>query len=286
MRLGLALIAMISAACGIDTAEPIAGDPGGGGGGDSAGDPTSGDPGTGSGPVTEVSGHITASATWSDTVHVTGALTIDPGVTVTVAPGATIDVASGANVPITVQGTLAIQGTKASKVVVRTAISGEFWYGFAVPSGGQLTASYLVEIGGGLVISGTGRVTLVDSQLSHAPRDLLTMVGGTLDMTYSAIGVEPGQKDTTHCDMHVSGAVTITATHSNFSTAAYGLMLYSASLADFRYTNWFGNTIDIAVSPPVAADLSNSYFAKGAPSLAGLKLDNPAGGRIADAGVR
>jgi hypothetical protein len=54
----------------------------------------------------------------------------------------------------------------------------------------------------GTTISGTGKVTLVDRQMSHAPGDFLVMAGGTLHMTYSAIGLEPGQRDSTHCNMH------------------------------------------------------------------------------------
>src|SRR5262249_13027478 len=91
MKLALALIAMISAGCGIDTAAPRPGGPGGiggGGGGGSggggsntggSGDPGTtddGDPGDGTGPVTSVSGHITANAKWVDVVHVVGDVTI------------------------------------------------------------------------------------------------------------------------------------------------------------------------------------------------------------------
>jgi hypothetical protein len=279
MRLGLTLIAMISVGCGIDTAAPDPGDNGVGAGGMPI-DPGPSDPGEGTGPVTEVSGHITASTTWSNTIHATDLVTVNAGVTLTVAAGTTVDLSTGLNV----LGTLVLQGTHDSKVVFRPA--GSTGFNVTVPQGGMLTASYLVQTGGSLMISGTGKVSLVDTQLSHASGDLLVMSGGTLDMTYSAIGLEPGDKDTTHCDMHVSGPVSITAEHSNFATAAYGLMLYSASLADFRHTNWFGNAIDVAISPPVAADFSYSYFAKGAPNQGGLTVDNMATMRLPDAGVR
>lgn len=287
MRLGLALIAMISVACGIDTAAPRGGGDGTGtgSGSDPGGNPGSGDPGEGSGPVTEVSGHIAASTTWRDTIHVVGSVVIDPGVTLTVVAGTTVDVSAGAG--ISVFGTLDIEGIRASKAVFRAATT-DNWPGFAVPSGGVMTASYLVAVGGGIAISETGSVTLVDSQMSHASHDFLTMNGGTLNMTYSAIGVELGQTDTSHCDMHVGGPVTITATHSNFSTAAYGLMFYGGQNADFRYTNWFGNSIvDIdATGYPVTGDFSNSYFANGAPTHAGFTLDNLSDVRVGDAGVR
>jgi len=302
MKLALALIAMISAGCGIDTAAPGTGSPGGvgggggsggggggsGGGSDPGGNPgtaDNGDPGDGTGPVTSVSGHITANAKWVDVVHVVGALTIDAGVTLQVASGTTVDVA--ASTGITVLGTLDIQGVKSSKVVFRWATPGENWYGLAVPGGGSMTASYLVQVGGGTTISATGSVTLVNTQMSHAGGDFLVMSGGTLNMTYSAIGLEPGQSDSTHCDMHVSGPVAITATHSNFSTSSYGLMFYGASNADFRYTNWFGNAIDIdRQGAAVTGNFSDSYFASGAPSYVGFTMQDMATRRVVDAGVQ
>jgi hypothetical protein len=299
MKLALALIAMISAGCGIDTAAPAPNGPGGigggGGGGGSdhggpggsgnPGAPSDGDPGDRTGPVTSVSGHLAASTTWTDVIHVTGDLAIDAGVTLHVASGTTVDIAAGAG--ITVLGTLDIQGDRSSKVAFRWATPGDNWYGIAIPDGGSLTARYLIQVGGGLTISGTGMVTLVDTQMSHAGGDFLVMSGGTLNMTYSAIGLEPGQSDGTHCDMHVSGPVAITATHSNFSTSSYGLMFYGGSNADFRSTNWFGNAIDIdRAGAAVTGNFSDSYFARGAPSYAGFTMRDMATGRVADAGVR
>jgi hypothetical protein len=298
MKLALALIAMISAGCGIDTAAPAPGGAGGmagggnagGGGGNpgGSGDPgtsNDGDPGDGTGPVTSVSGHITANATWIDVIHVVGGVTIDAGVTLQVAAGATVDLAAGAG--ITVLGTLDIQGVRASKVAFRWATPGENWYGLAVPGGGSLTASYLIQVGGGIMISGTGKVTLVDTRMSHAVGDFLVMSGGTLNMTYSSIGLEPGQRDSTHCDMHVDGPVEITATHSNFSTSSYGIMFYGGNNADFRSTNWFSNAIDIdRGGASVTGNFSNSYFASGAPSYVGFTMQDMATERVADAGVR
>jgi hypothetical protein len=292
MKVALALIAMISTGCGIDTAAPAPGDPGGGGsehpgnpgGGESPGT-SDGDPGDGTGPVTTVSGRIAAGATWSGVVHATGALTIAAGTTLQVAAGTTVDFAPGAG--ITVLGALEIQGLRDSKVAFRWANPGDHWSGIAVPDGGSLTARYLIQVGGGTTISGTGTVTLVDTRMSHAGGDFLVMAGGTLDMTYSAIGLEPGQSDSTHCDMHVSGPVSITATHSNFSSSSYGLMFYGGSNADFQFTNWFGNAIDIdRAGASVTGDFSGGYFARGAPSYVGFTMRDMATGRVAEAGVR
>jgi hypothetical protein len=298
MKIALALIATISAGCGIDTAAPAPSGPGGVGGGGSGGDGehpgnpggsedpgSDGDPGDGTGPMTAVSGRIAANATWSGVVHVTGDLTIDAGATLAVAAGTTVDIAMGAG--ITVRGALDIQGIRASNVAFRWANPGDYWSGIAVSDGGSLTASYLIQVGGGTSISGTGKATLRDTRMSHAGGDFLVMTGGTLDMAYSAIGLPPGQRDSTHCDMHVSGPVAITATHTNFSTSSYGLMFYGGSNADFQFTNWFGNAIDIdRAGAAVTGNFSGSYFASGAPSYVGFTMQDMATGRVADAGVR
>ena len=285
MKLAFALVATISwMGCGIDTAAPgPGGDDGTGSGSGSGSNPV--DPGPGTGPVTEVSGIISASTTWKDTIHIIAATTISAGVTVTVAPGTTVDVTS--SIGITLSGTLDIQGTKASPVVFRAATTGGYWGTLGIPKGGLLKASYLVQTGGDLGISNTGKAIFVDSKLSRAGGDLLTMSGGTLDMSYSSIGLEVGH-DTTHCNMHVSGGVTIKATHSNLSAVAYGIMFYGGTNADFTYDNWFGNTYDVATNPayPVTGNFSYSYFAKGPPTNAGVTATNLAAARVADAGPR
>src|SRR5262249_18454084 len=156
---------------------------------------------------------------------------------------------------------------KEAKVTFQPADVGTFWSHIVVPSGGALTASYLVQTGSGLTTSNSGKITLVDTQLSHAGGDLLTMSGGTLDMTYSGIGLASG-RDTTHCNLHVSGGVHLKVTHSNISSAFFGMMFYGGVNADFTYDNWFGNNTDLDTEAafPVTGDFSYSYFAKGAPT--------------------
>lgn len=283
MKLACALIAISMVACGLDTAVP-----GTGGGDDDSGGGTGvpGDPGEGTGPVTTVSGRISANTTWMDTVHVTGDVTVDAGVTLTVKAGTTVDFSLG--IGLGVSGVLELQGTRDSKVVFRSITPGEFWSEIGVQRGGVLSASYLVMTSGALGVASTAKVTLVDSQMSHAGGDLLVMSGGTLDMSYSAIGLEPGERDTTHCDMHVSGPVNLKVTHSNLSTSSYGIMFYGGSNVIFTHNNWFANDVDIDTNPayPVDGDFSDSYFANGAPENPGVNASNPSGSRLADAGVR
>jgi hypothetical protein len=288
MKLAFALAATIAwMGCGIDTAVP-----GSGGGGDDGSDPAD-DPGNvptpvpGTGPVTDVSGTITASTTWKDTIHIIDSVTIARGATVTVAPGTVVNVEVTVHGALVVQGTLDIQGTKAAKVMFQSAVAGTYWSDITVPPGGVMTASYLVQTGGGLTITGSGKATLVDTAMSHVRGDFLTMSGGTLDMTYSSIGLDVG-RDTIHCDLHVGNSPIIKASHSNISASSFGIMFYGGINADFTYDNWFGNANDFVFTAgsPVTGDISYSYFAKGAPTNAGLTATNMATARVADAGPR
>jgi hypothetical protein len=237
--------------------------------------------------VTMVSGHITANATWTGTVDVTAPLVIDPGVTVTVMPGTTIAVISTA--AINVDGTLDIEGTSASHVLAGASGGAPHWTGFKIASGGQLITHYLVEAGGSVEVAAGGSVTIIDTQLSQASHDLLVISSGTADVEYSSIGVEPGQPDTTHCAMHVGGSPTLKVVHTNLSTSTYGIMFYGGTGADFTYDNWFGNQIDVAMSPgtPVSGNFSYDWFMKGtAPSGSGITAMNLSSTRLTDAGPR
>ena len=98
--------------------------------------------------------------------------------------------------------------------------------------------------------------------------------------------------DTTHCDMHFSGTNTITVTHSNVTTAYFGLMLYGGTNANFTFDNWLGNInydVFTEAGTPVTADFSNGWFEKGPPHAAAgssFRLDNLATARVTDAGPR
>ena len=217
------------------------------------------------GNVTTVAGTITQSATWSGTIDVTGSTTIMAGATITVSAGTTIKLAVGTT--ILVRGTLAVEGTSAGKVTIKPAQAGGFHGGFAADSGGRLTFSYVVLTGGGVHLSTGGTAIIVDSKMAHASGDLLTMDGGTVDMQYSQIGVDPGQSDTTHCDMHFDGTSTIRVTHSNITTSAYGVMFYGGTGAVFTSDNWYANssfsvyTVPAGPGQPgVTGDFTGSWF--------------------------
>lgn len=250
------------------------GDGTGGGGGDGTGN---GD-GTGGGDGVGISGKIVADTTWSGDVAIGGNVTIEPGVTVTIEPGANISVRAGAL--ITVNGTLDAQGTSAGKITISGQNNGLFG-GIAV--NGELKYSYVTQTGGGITTFGSGKATIVDSHFSRTSGDFLVMSGGTVEMAYSMIGREPGETDTTHCNMHFGGSGNvIKITHSNISTSDYGLMFYGGMGADFTYNNWFSNRIDVDTMPsaPVSGDFSNGWFEKGAPTGAGITAQNLATARL------
>jgi hypothetical protein len=222
---------------------------------------------------------ITSDTTWSDAVQIGGNVTIASGVTVTISPSAVLTVHTGAL--ITVNGILDAQGTSAGKITIKGDASASFG-GMAV--NGELKYKYVTQTNGPITIYTGGKGTITDSHFSHVQGDFLMMQGGTVDMSYSQIGMEPGMPDTTHCNMHFGGnGLSIKFTHSNVSTSAYGLMFYGGMGADFTYNNWFANTTDVDTiqSAPVSGTFSNGWFEKGAPTGQGITAANLAGARLA-----
>jgi hypothetical protein len=202
-------------------------------------------------------------------------------VTVTVAAGATVNVAGTAG--ITVQGTLDVQGTAASKATIQPETGTNFG---AINVSGTMTAAFASIHGAEIQLAG-GTFTATDSKLWGAPGDLLVMNGGTINVTYSNIG--DATSDTTHCNMHFGGTTpnNITIEHNNITSRPYGLMFYAGSNADFKNNNWT-NMIDIEPGiSGVTGDASGSYFAKGQPAgTTGITFNNLAAAALADAGPR
>lgn len=275
LALSLPLTACVVGDAGVD---PVGDDDGGG---------SDTDPGGGGGGGDEA-GHITADQTWDGTVALDAATTIDPGVTVTVTPGTTIQLA--ANASLTVEGVLDVQGTSAGKINLGPETAGDDHGGIKVPSGGDLRLTYAVVTGGGIFVNGTGKATILNTTMASpgspsSRGDFLVMNGGTLDMQHSEIGLATG--DGSHCNLHFGGAgITIKIDHSTIRGVPFGLMLYAGTGSVLTNNNW-DNQVDIDTQPGVQADLSGSFFAKGAPTAgagATLVLDNLAAAPIADAG--
>jgi hypothetical protein len=212
-------------------------------------------------------------------------ITIAAGVTLTVQPHTRIQVAAG--VTITIAGTMTIAGVKGGLVTVQNLVAADNWNAFFL-STGTLNMSYARVTGGGISVTNVAHVTVRDSQLSTVTHDLVVVSGGVVDVQYSWIGLDHGQVDTTHCDMHFEGGgPTLTVSHSNISTSAYGVMFYTGQNVDFRYNNWWGNGADIATTvTPVTGDVSFGWFEAGTPTYAGLTKTSMASAQVADAGPR
>jgi len=243
--------------------------------------------GSGAGSGDSAAAHISANTMWSGTMPLAGPLTIDKGATLTIAAGTTVTFAPGAF--ITVNGILDVQGTKASVVHLSPATAGGHHNGLSIPDGGELKMTYGVQVGGGIDVNG-GKVTISDTLMSQSSDDFLVVGLGTVDVSYSAIGIEPGAgTDSTHCDMHFGApGASIKVTHSNVSTAAYGIMLYGGTGVDLTYNNWFGNQIDVDTYPGAGGDVSYGWFAKAAPVAgngATLTYTNPSATRLPAATV-
>jgi hypothetical protein len=284
MKKLLLVICLPLVACvvgGVDGETPPGGDDDGGGSGS----------GSGSGGGSGVSNQISADETWSGTVAITASTTIDPGVTVTVAAGTTVSFAS--NTSLTVNGILDVQGTSASKVTIQPD-GGAFFGSIRVETGGTLNLAYAVERGGSIITRAGSTVTITDSKLFGASHDLLIMNGGTVEMTNSQIGADPGTTDTTHCNFHFGGSGnTISVTKSNIIGTPFALMFYGGQNAIFTGNNWeegANASADwIDSQPGVSGDFSGSFFAAGLPTAkagATFTINNPAASRLLDAGIR
>jgi hypothetical protein len=235
-----------------------------------------------------ITGLIAQDATWSGTVLIGFNQTttrIEPGVTVTVSPGTIIKFKPTASLDI--RGTLRVQGTSEQRVTLGPAADNSF--GLIVS--GTLDLSYAVMERGNIQTSVGSTTTITDTKMYRAAGDLLILNGGAVTMTYSQIGPKPGETDTTHCQLHTSGnANTISITKSDINGAPYGLMLYGGQNAIFTNNNWYANEIDISTQPGVSADVSGSYFEKGAPVAGGgatlTGTDTLSATKLVDAGVR
>lgn len=233
-----------------------------------------------------LSGTIGSDMALSGMVRVKGTTTIPAGVTVTVAAGTTIDFVNGAN--FVVEGTLRMEGTSAGKIIARAEAGSTGWNGFQVS--GTLDVKYGDFTGGRIYTSGNANLVITDSKMYQAAGDYIIMNGGAINMTYSQIGAGAGETDTTHCNLHINAASSITITNNNINGAPYGVMFYGGVGANFQSNNWYGSTDkDVDTASGVAGDFSNGWFEKGAPVAgpgAQITANNLAAAMLTDAGPR
>ena len=234
--------------------------------------------------TTDVSSDVTTDTTWSGLVKVHASITVAAGVTLTIAPRTVIQFDQ--NLGVTVNGTVIAKGIKGGTIGIQPAPGFQYWNTWQVPAGGTLNFSYVTSKGGGISVSG-GTAIARDSEFSNVTHDLLVVSAGTIDFAYSWIGVPTGQTDTTHCDMHFTGSPTIKVTHSNLSTAVYGVMFYGGQNADFTYNNWFSNLRNMdMLGGSTTGDISHGYFTGTVPPGSGLTNNNMQAAMVTDAGPR
>jgi hypothetical protein len=255
-----------------------------------SGTDTTGGPGPGSGSGSDLGpppgpggDHITADMTWTGAMSVTSTTTIDAGAKLTIAAGTTVKF--GPSGALVVNGSLDIQGTKAQVVSLLPATNGGNFIGTAISAGGAVTMNYAVQTGGGISVNQGGKLTVTNTRMSHSSHDFLVIDDGTVDVSYSSIGMDPdGGADTTHCDIHLGGSgSSVKINHSNISTSVYGIMLYAGNNVDLTFNNWSNNSYtQIDTLPGVSADISGGFFDKApvAGSGATLTYNNPAPNRL------
>jgi hypothetical protein len=151
----------------------------------------------------------------------------------------------------------------------------------------SLEASHVGQMAnGGVAVTGSGNLHVVDSTIIASSGDLVVGNGGTLLVEYSEIGDTQGAYD--HCDFHVGSASSLTITHSNIINGVYGIMLGGTTGAQITYNNWMGNTTDLdPIGSNATVNMQHNYWQNGTPTPgSGYDLTNPEAAQIADAGPR
>lgn len=244
-------------------------------------------PGPGPGDDTGLSGSISSDTTWTGATRIKGAVTIETGVTVTVAPGATLTFANYAGIDI--KGTLKMEGTKAERITLNPETGTSFG---SLSVTGTLTMSYVVDNGGSINTMAGSTTTIADTKMWRASGDFFNPYGGKISITYSQIGGDVGETDTTHCNLHTRGPIEFSMTHSNIGGAPYGIMLYEGQNVILTQNNWYTNGVDVdtsGASAGVSGDVSGSWFDGAAPvAMAGVQLtkNGIAPAKLTDAGIR
>ena len=232
-------------------------------------------------PVDEpITGFITENQTWSGDRTIADFVTIDRDATVTVAAGTQLHALTAS--AIEVDGALVFEGTP-EQTIELSSLADELWLGISVA--GELEMHYVDQRGGGVsTIAGDAKVTIADSRLASALGDLIVVDGGSVDISYSDIGIAEG--DHTHCNLHLNSVQAFRFTHNNNVGVSYGLMLYGGQ-GDFSHNNWMHNLIDIEPEPGGTGSFDDSYFARGQPpGVAGSTFANMASEPLADCGRR
>src|SRR5262245_7064220 len=148
-----------------------------------------------------------------------------------------------------------------------------------------ITASRLTQVANGGVTISNGDLKIVDSYILTSQGDIIVQDGGKLDVTYSEVGDAQGSYE--HCDFHINSAASLSITHSNIRNGVYGMMIGGTTNAILQYDNFLANTTDLdPIGANTNADFSNSYFDKGAPTMAGGNFANVATATVTDAGPR
>jgi len=250
-------------------------------------DPETGDEHPDDKPV-EVTGTITTDTTWKAAMRFTGVTVIAPGVTVSVEPGTTLEFAQQAG--LRVEGALLANGNPGEgKIIAKLEDGGAYWGPIEVF--GFVRITYADFTGGQLTTNGTlANLEIADSRFYQANGDYIIMNGGNLNMQYSQLGPNAGETDTTHCNLHINTATTISVLRSNITGAPFGIMLYGGLDSSFQLNNWYGNpTKDVDTASGADGNFSGSWFERGAPTAgpgANLTLENLAAERIMQAGPR
>ena len=250
-------------------------------------EPRKGDEHADAAPV-PVTGTISQDTIWRGAMSFTGVTVISPSVTVTIEPSTTLTFAQGAG--IRVEGALVAAGVSGGTIIGKPDAGATGWGPIEINDGGLARLTYVNFTGGSITTNGpAANLEISDSKLWRAGGDYIVMNGGSINMQYSQLGPDPGETDTTHCNLHINSSTTVSVFRNNIAGAPFGIMFYGGVGSSFQLNNWYGNMKDVDTASGVEGNFSFSWFENGAPTPgpgAMLTLENLATERIVQAGPR
>jgi hypothetical protein len=273
----------------------------------------------------DVSGDITASATWSGAIRLTATTTIKAGATITVSPSATIYAGSASS--LIVEGTLLVNGAMGTTVTFTPDTGATKWPGIDVASGGSATIMYADISHADMALTCETGDVACDIQYSNVHDNasaamaaglltaehtqfigdnVLYIQGGDVTLTDSVVAggthdllVQSGGSLTVsysqvgsattyqHCGFHISASTKLQVDHSILNTNVYGFMLGGSPTAKINHNNYVSSTtLDVEDDGGnTGADLSNNWWTGASPSVAGATVSK-AGAAFTDVGPR
>jgi hypothetical protein len=262
------------------------------------------------GPELEIAGGDVMGS-WCGAVHVTADVTVPAGQTLTVCAGSIVRFDAGTG--MTVAGTLALAGTAAQRVTLRSDAT---WSGLDVSGTVTATFSDVTEAVNAFVGTASSAITFEDgtvvaagmsgtvARLANGGRfdrtsllggNTIVVTGGILEMTDSIIDQmhPPGVPDCTdwagggmrldhvhvtgcHCPIHINSADDVVSITNSILDGATNPIMIANCDATITHNNFSGTStlvLDIGRGDGIIADVSVNYWDGGPPNVGTTRPD-------------